>query len=183
MSYTFHNENKAWLETPDKGTENETDGDFVADPTAQTGTLDTSDTTGTSQSVDSVSAVFDVADQTMAEHAAPEGTVSAPDIDPGATGDDALEPDYSEQAQTAAEERNAALGGQTTDTTGDGVAPVAGEPEPSVGEENRFDGRKDSGDYTVKEVQAYLDGATDRQKESVKAKAAKGQNRAGIMNA
>jgi hypothetical protein len=57
------------------------------------------------------------------------------------------------------------------------------EPEPSVGEENKFDGRKDPGDYTVKEVKAYLDGATEKQKESVKAKEAKGQNRAGIMNA
>lgn len=183
MGYTFHQENQAWQDNGENSSEDakaevtNDSGEPVADATAQTGTVDTSGTSGETETAADVSPVFDAADAANAANPAPEGTVETPNLDPEATGENALTPDYSlvdpetgtvktqEQAQDEANANAGAAGGDQTEDA----------------DEDKFDGRKDPGDFTVPQVKKYLDGATDEQIKKVQAKEAKGQNRKGIM--
>lgn len=104
MSNTIQGENAAeYAGKPGDGneegyTESE---DFVADPTAMSGTLETSDTSGKTTSAADVSPVFDVANEA---EVAPEGLAQAPEVDPEATGEDALQPEYDEDGETDPEQ-------------------------------------------------------------------------------
>jgi hypothetical protein len=222
MGYTFQQENQAWAESnsdpketvdeaksSDEGKDEGSESGYVADPTGQTGTIDTSGTSGTTETAADVSPVFDVADEANAENPAPEGTPFAADIDPAATGDDALVPDYSDvktddqgrYVPDAADET--LVNTQTTDTTGtagtDGSA-AAHEGSEKVGAEaaaeangdaagdeaddstGGFNLRKNPADFTVKEIVAWMATASDEQKEKVKAKEKDGDARKGILD-
>ena len=161
MSFTMHdgeyadNDAKAVEEPVGYSEDND---DHTPDPTGMTGTLETSGTSGTVQTAEDVSPIFDVADEQAAQNPAPEGTAQVPEIDPAATGEDALTPVYEDKADEAA----------AVDGSGD---------------ESAFDASKDPGDFTVKEVLAFLSGASDEDKKKVQAAEAKGQDRKGIADA
>lgn len=65
----------------------------VVDATAMSGTLETSGTTGEVETAEDVSPVFDLADEQAKENPVPEGTLGGT-VDPAATGENALEPQY-----------------------------------------------------------------------------------------
>ncbi len=212
MGYTFHQENQAWLGDADQEHKPEqTEGEGTpSDPTAMSGTLETSGTSGVTETAEDVSPVFDAADEQAAQNVNTEGELHRLGADDetesetskrqaGQTGEENEAEAKQREAEAAAnaeEQRNLAHGGQTTDTTGDSVLPVASEQDardasaaqvsPDAGAdaeaENKFDGRKNPDDFSVKEVKVYLATATDEQKAKVQAKEAEGQNRAGIMN-
>lgn len=56
-------------------------GEHIADPTAMSGTLETSGTTGEVETAEDVSPIFEVADQIAAENEGTEGDLGAADAD------------------------------------------------------------------------------------------------------
>lgn len=200
MGYTFQQENEKWAED-ETGTKPEGE---VADPTGMTGTLDTSGTSGETQTAEDVSGIFDVADEAAAENPVPEGTPAAPAVDPGATGEDALTPDYS-QVNTDADghyapsnEGDAEINQQTTDTSGTGdldgsaavhpgseevAADAAAEANGSTGGDDSFDGTKDPGEYKAADVVAFLKDASAADKKKVLKKEEAGDNRKTVVSA
>ena len=165
MSYTFHQENQSWLGDADAKSKPEVAGEEITDPTAMSGTLDTSGTTGTTETAEDVSPIFEVADEQAAQNADSEGELHRAD------------PEYASDAKASIE-----AAGRTAEEN-EAVAEENKAEAAEEAEEDKFDGRKDPGEYTVPQVKAYLANATDEQKKKVQAKEAKGQNRAGIMNA
>lgn len=130
-------------------------GEHVVDPTAMTGTLETSGTTGMTQSADDVSPVFDVAneafaDKTTADGVA-EGSVAAPLADPAATGEDA-------------------------------AAPAADTQAADTGSDDAFDASKDPEGYKVAEIMAFLKTASDEDVKKVQKAEKAGQDRSTIAN-
>lgn len=197
MSYTFHKENEAWVEQSEgapegaeaaRSSEDGYVGDpaTIADPTAQTGTLDTSGTTGTNQTAEDVSAVFDVADEASAERQDSEGEANAPFADPA---EDLSESEQSiaaaaeegpESVQGTGANTSAATG---TDADADGAA---GEPKGDAKEEDgdeAFSAKSDPADYTVTEVNDFLANASAADKKKVLAAEKKGKGRKGILDA
>lgn len=158
MSYTFHKDG-GWVGDGDDAEVQpaEVEGQEVADPTAMSGTLDTSGTSGVTETAEDVSPVFDVADEQAAANVATEGNLGV--VEPA-------------DGQTEAQASVEAAG-----TPGDPAADADADDA-----EDKFDGRKNPSDYAVKDVVAYFDGATQAQIDKVKAKEAEGQNRKGIMN-
>lgn len=153
MSNTIQGENAAeYAGKPGDGneegyTESE---DFVADPTAMSGTLETSDTSGKTTSAADVSPVFDVANEA---EVAPEGLAQAPEVDPEATGEDALQPEYDEDGEDS-----------ETDPEQDGEEPF------------------DPSEHDVKGVLDYLETADDGERKRVLDAEKSGKNRKGVLD-
>lgn len=153
MSNTIQGENAAeYAGKPGDGneegyTESE---DFVADPTAMSGTLETSDTSGKTTSAADVSPVFDVANEA---EVAPEGLAQAPEVDPEATGEDALQPEYDEDGED-------------------------GETDPEQDGEEPFD----PSEHDVKGVLDYLETADDGERKRVLDAEKSGKNRKGVLD-
>jgi len=135
--------------------------DHVADPTAMSGTLETSGTSGTTETAADVSPVFEVADEQAQD--APEGTVLAPEPDPAATGEDSLTPNY-EEASTA---------------PGTDAAEAKDEDEAK----KEFGPESDPEDFTVEQVQTYLDkdDTDEDERKRVLAAEKKGKKRKGLL--
>lgn len=128
------------------------DGEDAPDPVDKSlspdmsGTVETSDTSGDTRDAGDISSVFREADAKFATHdqedsrVAPEGLAQAPEIDPAASGEDALKPDYSQaradlsKSDEQREEAAAEQGSHTTtmDTTEAGAAPAGSAGNESV---------------------------------------------------
>lgn len=153
-------------EAPKSGNETRGTGyseseDHVADPTAMSGTLETSGTSGTTQTAEDVSPVFEEADKAALENpVAPEGVVGAPNIDPAATGEDSLKPEYT------GDEPNAL---------------TAGDNAGADGQEGQEGGQYDPTSNKVSDVVSYLDGADEDERKRVIAAEKKGDGRKGIV--
>lgn len=165
MSYTFHQENEQWLADEGEKSAPEVAGEEITDPTAMSGTLDTSGTTGTQETAEDVSPIFDAADEQAAQNTSTEGELHRND------------PGHQSEAQASVE-----AAGKTAEEN-EADAKAAAEGDADGDDKGGYDLRKNLDDYSVKEVKAYLAEATPEQKAKVKERESKGQNRAGIMNA
>jgi hypothetical protein len=135
--------------------------DHMADPTAMSGTLETSGTSGTTQTAEDVSPVFEEADKAALENpVAPEGVIGAPDIDPAATGEDSLKPQYDGNEPNAL---------------------TAGDDKGADSADGQEDGQYDPTSNKVADVVKYLDGADDDERERVIAAEKQGDGRKGIV--
>lgn len=138
------------------------EGEGLADPTAMTETIDTSGTSGTTDdAADASPQVFERADEGQV---APEGTAQAPEIDPEAEGEDALEPDYEAQQVEQAERRE-----QAEQQQAEQRHPEYGTFDPSA--------------HGVDDVNAYLDQVDEDEQQRVLEAEEAGKARKGILEA
>jgi trigger factor len=166
MSGTIQNKKAKDAKAPTEAKGYSESDSHVADPTAMSGTLDTSGTSGRTETAADVSPVFEVADE-QAQEAAPEGTAFAPEPDPAATGEDALKPAYEE--------------GTGSDEAEDDEAQDEAKAEEKDSKDEAKSEQFDPSEHTVAQVREYLETADEDEKKRVLKAEKKGENRKTLV--